>query len=324
MSRHCFDYSRCVSVLFAGAFFLLVSCSAQAQPPEIGPRQDRGLVENDAINEASGLAASWRNPGILWTHNDSGDSTRVFAISTGGRNLGEFFLEGTSARDWEDIAVGPGPEDGTSYIYVGEIGDNSAQYGTKRIYRVPEPEVDGNASPSKHVLSEVETITFEYPDGPRDAETLIVDPLTRDIYIVSKREASVRVYRAAYPQSTTEIITLEHVGTLEGITFITAGDISRDGGGVLLKDYQRVFFWERIQGEPLWKAFTKDSANLPYTLEPQGESITWSADGSGYYTVSEEPQGIPAHLYFYPRLDISSVNEESENSILEEPDLTSE
>ena len=308
--------------------FLLAACSVQAQPPEIGPRQDRGLVESDAINEASGLAASWLNPGVLWTHNDSGDSTRVFAIGTDGKNLGEFFLEGVSARDWEDIAVGPGPKDGTSYIYVAEIGDNSAQYDTKRVYRVPEPSVDLEASPSKHLLSKVETITLQYPDGPRDAEALMVDPLTRDIYIVSKREESVRIYRAAYPQLTTEPIRLEHVGTLEGITFITAGDISRDGMGILLKDYQKVFYWGRVQGKPLWEAFKVDTATLPYILEPQGEAIAWSADGSGYYTVSEEPQGIPAHLYFYPRLNVSSVKEEAQrgsgSDAAVKPDLTSE
>ncbi len=319
---------RHIGVLFVSTLFLLVSCSAQTRLPEIGPRQDRGLVESDAINEASGLAASRRNLGVLWTHNDSGDSTRVFAIGTDGKNLGEFFLEGVSARDWEDIAVGPGPKDETSYLYVGEIGDNGAQYDTKRIYRVPEPKVDPQAAAAPQVLSNVETITFQYPDGPRDAEVLMVDPLTRDIYVVSKREESVRVYLASYPQSTTETITLEHVATLQGLTWITAGDISGDGMGILLKDYQSVFYWRRVQGRPLAEAFKNDTVHLPYILEPQGEAIAWSADGSGYYTVSEEPQEIPAHLYFYPRLDISSVREEnnsgsgSENAT--KPDLTNE
>lgn len=320
--------SRHISVLFVGTLLLLVSCSAQTRLPEIGPRQDRGLVESDAINEASGLAASRRNPGVLWTHNDSGDSTRVFAIGMDGKNLGEFFLEGVSARDWEDIAVGPGPKEETSYLYVGEIGDNSAQYDTKRIYRVAEPEVDPQAVAAVQVLSNVETITFQYPDGPRDAETLMVDPLTGDIYVVSKREESVRVYRAPYPQSTTETITLEHVATLQGLTWVTAGDISGDGNSILLKDYQTVFYWRRVKGRPLAEAFTNDTVHLPYILEPQGEAIAWSADGSGYYTVSEEPQGIPAHLYFYPRLDISSVKEErksgSRTKSTAKPDLTNE
>jgi hypothetical protein len=42
-------------------------------------------------------------------------------------------------------------------------------------------------------------------------------------------------------------------------------------------------------------------AVVPYTQEPQGEAIAWSANGRDYLTTSEEPAGIPAHLYLYPR-----------------------
>lgn len=298
------------SCLLASAALLLFASCSQAQPPQFDERVDRGLVANDAINEASGLAASRRNAGVLWTHNDSGDTTRIFAISEAGRDLGEFYLAGTSARDWEEIAVGPGPTDGLSYIYVGEIGDNNAAYDTKKIYRVPEPTVDSASSPSAHLLDGVETITYRYPDGPRDAEAMFVDPNTRDIYVVSKREASVRVYRASWPQSTSETITLERVATLEGLTMINGGDISGDGNEVLLKNYTNIFYWRRDGGQSLGEMFANPPDTVPYIVEPQGESVTWSADGSGYYTVSEEPQNIPAHLYFYPRRGTTSVKDE--------------
>lgn len=309
---------------------LLASCS-QAQPPQFAERVDLGLVENDVVNEASGIAASRRIPGVLWTHNDSGDSTRIFAMTTSGRNLGEFYLAGTSARDWEEIAVGPGPKEGVSYIYVGEIGDNNAVYETKRIYRVEEPSIDSGAAPASHELQGVETITFRYPDGPRDAEALMVDPITRDIYVVSKREASVRVYRAPWPQSTVETITLEHVSTLEGITLLTAGDISGDGTEILLKNYESVFYWRRSAGTTLADAFRNAPDTLPYVPEPQGEAIAWAADGSGYFTVSEEPQSIPAHLYFYARRSTSAVDDREAgdkgmgdgSSSSERPDLAS-
>lgn len=325
MALHFLFRPRHIAALTTLLLFPLLSCSVQAQQPEFGTRVDRGLVENDDINEASGIAASRRNPGILWTHNDSGDSTRVFAVGPNGENLGEFFLSGASARDWEDIAVGPGPKADVSYLYVGEIGDNNAQYETKRIYRVAEPDVDQSAEPSTHTLEHVGTITYVYPDGPRDAEALMVDPLTRDIYIVSKREESVRVYRAAYPQSTTETITLEHVATLEGLTFITGGDISKDGMHILLKDYQTIFYWYRQEDESVAEAFARKPINPPYTLEPQGEGIAWSIDEAGYFTLSEEPQGIAAHLYFYPQLNVSAVQDQgTENSSDKRPDLTKE
>jgi len=62
--------------------------------PEFGDRLDLGLINNDSLNEASGLAASRRNPNILWTHNDSGDENRVFAIDANGNHLGTFLIEG--------------------------------------------------------------------------------------------------------------------------------------------------------------------------------------------------------------------------------------
>ena len=297
-------------------FFLLISLPflatcAHTQPPEFNEREDYGLVENNAINEASGLAASSLNSGVLWTHNDSGDSTRVFAMTVHGHDLGDFYLEGTSARDWEDIAVGSGPEQGVSYIYVGEIGDNAAVYQTKRIYRVPEPRVDSSVSPTSHSLSGVETITYRYPDGPRDAEALMVDPLTRDLIIVSKREASVRVYRLPYPQATDSTITLEHIATLDSITFITGGDISVDGTEILLKNYAAVYYWGREdKNESIAKLFQRKPSRLPYTPEPQGEAIAWSPDGLGYYTVSEESRNIPARIFFYERKNVSAVQEE--------------
>ncbi len=298
---------RCIAA--SAALLLLASC-AQAQPPGFGERIDMGPVENDLVNEASGLAAGRRNPGVLWTHNDSGDTTRIFAVGTDGRDLGEFYLAGASARDWEEIAVGPGPQEGVSYIYVGEIGDNNAAYDTKRIYRVPEPQVDSGAEPTTQRLDGVETITYRYPDGPRDAEAMFVDPATRDIYIVSKREASVRVYRAPWPQSLTETITLEQVATLDGLTMINGGDISADGKEVLLKNYTNIFYWRRADGKGVGEMFAAPPDTVPYVVEPQGEAVAWAADGSGYFTVSEEPQNIPARLYFYPRRETSGVREE--------------
>ena len=141
-----------------------------------------GTVESSLINEASGIAASRKNADVLWTHNDSGDSERVFAMSRDGTHLGIYNLAGASARDYEDIAIGPGPVEGLDYLYVGDIGDNGGVYSYITVYRVAEPVVDSNESLVEVTLSDVDSIKLQYPDGPRDAETLMVDPLTRDIY----------------------------------------------------------------------------------------------------------------------------------------------
>ncbi len=316
-------YSVCVLSLLLSLPFL-ATCAHTQPPPEFSEREDRGVVINDAINEASGLAASRTQPGVLWTHNDSGDTTRIFAVGTGGENLGEFYPEGTSATDWEDIALGPGPTEGINYIFVGEIGDNFALRETKTIYRFPEPKVERNGTPGMTSVRGVEAITLRYPDGARDAEALMIDPQTRDIYIVSKREDAVRVYRAPYPQSTTGTTTLEHVATLDSLTLITAGDISADGGEIILKNYLAVYYWHRKPGESVGEAMSRRPTLLPYTPEPQGEAITW--DRGGYWTLSEEFQNVPARLYFYPRKKAATIDQgkEPEGSLQlrKSPDLS--
>ena len=89
---------------------------------------DFGEIENSNINEASGICSSKKNSNVLWTHNDSGDYNRIFAISLEGKHLGEYYLNNSKNRDWEDIAIGPGPIKGETYLYIGDIGDNLSIY----------------------------------------------------------------------------------------------------------------------------------------------------------------------------------------------------
>jgi hypothetical protein len=269
--------------------------------PRFDTRETRGILAHDPINEASGLAASRQNPGVLWTHNDSGNNAQIFALSDKGKHLGVFTILGAENRDWEDIAVGPGPQSDRHYLYIGDTGDNKARYEVKTIYRLPEPRLTADQSPVNSALNGVESIRFRYPDGKRDAETLIVDPLTRDIYIVSKREDRVHVYRAAYPQFTNTVITLEKLGELTAYD-VTAGDISPSGREILIKAYNTIKYWQRKPGQSIWETLQGEARRLPYEPEPQGEAIAWASSEEGYYTLSEERDGIPAFLYFYPRL----------------------
>jgi len=271
--------------------------------PIFGERIDLGLIEFDPINEASGIAASRKSVGVLWTHNDSGDTSRMFALNIRGEHLGIYYLNGVVARDWEDIALGPGPDSNNQYLYIGDIGDNNAVYDIKYIYRVIEPDADTNQIPIDTTIYGIDVITYKYPDGNRDAETIMVDSQTRDIYIISKLESNVNVYRASYPQSTTDTLILEHKATL-GLTGITGGDISPSGREIILKNYSNIFYWYRASGEEVWEALEREPIIVPYIMEPQGEAVCWEPkELGGYYTVSEEIFSIPAHLYFYPRLD---------------------
>lgn len=255
-----------------------------------------GLIENNAINEASGLAVSQINSDYLWTHNDSGDSPRLFLFRNDGSHLGVFNLKDGQNRDWEDMCIGLG-SDNKSYIYIGEIGDNNAVYEDYKIYKIPEPDVNSLTFPANIEIEDYEVITYQYSDGKRDAETLLFDSQTQDLYIVSKRESEVRVYRLVFPYSTSEINTLEKVATLP-YTFVVGGDISADGKRILLKTYNKVYFWEREEGQSISEALQKEAIEVTYEIEQQGEAITWSLDGKAYYTLSEELLE-EAPLFFY-------------------------
>jgi hypothetical protein len=260
-----------------------------------------GVLDSKKIDEASGLAASHTYPGMLWTHNDSGDKARIFLIDSIGRYQATVLLKGFTNRDWEDIAVGPGPERDKTYVYVGEIGDNLAKYEYKYIYRLQEPELTTKDTTVE--IEQIDSIKFKLPDGIRDCEALMIDPDTRDLYIFSKRESAVNLYRLPYPQSTIEIMVAEKVLEALPFTLIVAADWSPDGKEILIKNYEQVYYWRRENNESITELLKTPPVLLPYHQEPQGESIAFDYYGKGYYTLSEKAKGVKPALMFYKRID---------------------
>ena len=199
-----------------------------ADCPQFDDAAAHGSVQSGVILEASGMVASRKNPGVLWVHNDSGDSARVFAMGTDGSDWGTFNIVGITARDWEDIALGPGPILGEDYLYIGDIGDNDGLYNSIVVQRVLEPNVI--PGPGAVDVYGADSIELVYPSAEKmDAETLLVDPVNGDLYIISKREMPCRIFRAAYPQSTTTTTTLEYLGYLSlpnGYGWAVGSDIS--------------------------------------------------------------------------------------------------
>jgi len=277
--------TRFASVLIFGLIlWSAAGCNAE-NCPKFQAGYKTGTSQSPLIREASGLAASRKKTGILWTHNDDGPAC-VYAITKEGKYLGSYNMIGARNRDWEDIAVGPGPEANIDYLYIGDIGDNNSKQKSIKVYRVPEPDVNVNQRPLSFNIDKVEIIELIYPDGPRNAETLMVDPLTKDIYIVSK-EGKSNVYRAAYPQSLTNTTTLEQVAKLKW-GMATGGDISPDGNEIIIRDYYSGSLWIRPKEAPLWKAFEGSECSIPIIIEKQGEAICFDSEGKGYYTTSEK------------------------------------
>jgi len=260
------------------------------------------VLKQPLLKEASGLAYSRVNPNVLWSHNDSGHPNRLFAISTSGKSFGHFVVQGASSRDWEDIAAGPGPVEGQNYVFIADIGDNSAQYNFIVIYRVKEPVITDFDSASISFIpnEDVERFELTYPDGARDAETFMVDPISKDWFIVSKRDARSTLYRAKYPQVSGERVELEKLAYFPFTTAV-AGDISIDGSLIAIKTNHRIYAWKREPGESVLEALSRTPNRLRYDGEPQGESIAWDLDLNGYYTLSEQGGFFPPDVHYYKR-----------------------
>lgn len=263
---------------------------ASAQPcPNYLPPEAAGFVTEPAIREASGLAASRRSPGIFWTHNDSGDGPRLFAITDEGNLVGTFTLIDTRASDWEDIAVGP-CGDNESCIYVGDVGNNSKQRDDQVIYRVREPSLDPSApQPVVETLDGVEAMEISYPydegieDDNPDVEALLVHPSREgELYLVTKEGARARLLRATWQADPVEF---EHLGTFDA-GLVTAGDWHPDGERFAIRTYANIYTFELDGMEP-GDAFASASLTERIRGEIQGEAIAYGEDGAALWTLAE-------------------------------------
>lgn len=280
--------------IFPFLFFLSASTFAQQSLDSLYlPGILISTIENPVLEEISGLAFSKNHPDKFYTHTDSGGEVAVFVLDSLGNEIGKISLEGVENRDWEDIAVGPGPG-GKSYVYVAEIGDNLGVHQTVKIFRFPEPEKF-----SQETTLKPEVLTFTFPDGAMDAESFFVDPISGDLFVVSKRDRENTLFHLNSQDFGKKQVVAGELMKLP-FTSATAADISQDGSRILIKNYFKVYYWERKKGQSIADALSQNPKELPYVPEPQGEAIGFRPDGKGYYTISEKRFNISPVLYFYP------------------------
>ncbi len=277
-----------------------------------------GTVSSPDLVEISGLVASRAHSDVLWVHNDSGDTARVFAIARQGGDLGTYVLEGVEANDWEDMAIGPGPVADVDYLYLADIGDNPRERPEIDFYRVAEPDLDVAAGAVSETIADVEKLTLQYPAEAHDAETLLVDPVSGDLLIVTKEltGGSALVFRAPGSLEAGSTSTLEQVGEIDfsglesqvdlpddapalplGAGHLpTGGDVSPAGDVIAIRTYSTVWVWPRTPGTELWEAFDATPCEGPSEIEPQGEALGFDAAGTGYFTASE---GVEVPIYHF-------------------------
>jgi hypothetical protein len=275
----------------------LSSCNLFAKTPEVGFFGERGN------GELSGVAASQTNKGILYVHDD-GNINTVYMTDKNGADLGKLMIDNLTTSDVEDIAVGPGPQNGKNYIYLADIGNNNLKASFATIYRFEEPVVTNVDKNTIVNITAFDKIKISYGSGKANAETIMVDPVTKDIYVLTKQNYKSYIYKVAYPQTLNEIIPLKAQAILN-FDLLTGGDISADGSEILLRSTGQIWYWKRAIGESVLQTLQKLPQDAPYAInEKQGEGICFSANSDGYITDTEIKgyTGAVSNISFYKRL----------------------
>jgi len=277
---------------FSSLFFslLLLACnkgnSANSQASFESAPVSKPLVP--IINETSGIADSKKNPGNLWAHEDSGNPPQLYLVGHDGKTKMTIYIKGSANRDWEDMVLSGND------LYIADIGDNNKIYPEYNIYQFPEP------ASSVDTISDFTTMRFVYADGPRDAEAFLVDPTTKDIFIVTKSDNPAKIYKIAYPFSTSSLNTATAVGTLSYGSVVSAA-LSPDRKEIIVKTYVGLNYYTVRDNESIDAALKRSSITIPYQFEPQGEAVSFAADNSGYFTLSEKAMASAVTLRFYKR-----------------------
>jgi hypothetical protein len=269
----------------AWALFGVVAACTLATPPVAAVetaaapkcRPERTLARIPQLPEASGIAASRRVPGRLWAINDSGEPL-IYMLEASGKVTGKVRLTKATVNDWEAIAVGPCASG--SCLYIADIGDNDGDRRGVSIYRVTEPE----ESPAAEVAAEV--LHVSYPDGPQDAEALVVTPDGRLSIITKGDTGTIAIYRLPPAVKSDAPVVLERVGTIRDGPVsaddrITDAAASGDGQWTALRTKRKLSLFRTAE---LMSANWRPVAvvDLAPLREPQGEGVAFAPDNTLY------------------------------------------
>lgn len=266
-----------------------------------------GLVTDPRIDEISGLAASRRRDGLFWAHNDSGNPNSIFALTPAGAVVAEFAVAGVRNIDWEDIASFE--LDGRPWLLIADIGDNGGLRPTIHLVLIPEPDLStdrgGTVAPEW-------VLTARWPDGPRDAESVAVDPKSRTIYLLAKRRVPAQLFALPLepPASPDEVRTARQIGIVPGIPQPSQEEIAaspvigrwlgqptgmdrRADGSFVVITYRDAYLFRARPGDDAAATLGRMPVRLGLPPLPQAEAVAFSRDGRSVYAATEK---LPAPL----------------------------
>jgi len=288
---------------------LLPGCE-QPSPQQTGARIEMtGSLTDQAINEASGMQASFSYAGDFFVHNDDG-GTVIYATDAKGRDLGSVRLVPARSLDWEDITsvpVGSG-----RWLVIGDIGDNLAKRPYITLYFAREP-IPGKRDRYGGILALEHRVDLTYPDGPRDCESLAYDPVARQLLLVSKRDRPAHIYAvdidAALERDQLDLAYLGNLwplrppapadqarwgGRWDWISQPTGMDIRADGSEAVVLTYRSLYRFRRKPGETWLHALGQTPQEVVGPPGPQNEAVAYSRDGQRVFVTSEN---LPASIY---------------------------
>ncbi|MBB3094279.1 hypothetical protein FHR83_001931 [Actinoplanes campanulatus] len=271
---------------------LLMAALTGAPVATAGPAETVCRIEDDRLVEISGLVSDGSGYVVINDSSDDDDRRRIFFLDEDCA-VTRTVKYPSDPQDTEDLTRAA---DGT--LWVGDTGDNDKKRESIALWRLD----PGSKKPELFRLS--------YPDGPHDAEALLVgadgvpvivtkDPLTAGVYVPDgelRADGTTTLRRAGGWGIPIGTGTSNPYG-IRGRAVVTGGAVSPDGRRVALRTYADAFEFDVPDGDVV-RAITEGTAT-PVALpdEPQGESIAYSTDGTALLTVSEGKGGVPLTRY---------------------------
>jgi hypothetical protein len=255
-----------------------------------------GHLGDDALDEASGIAASRRTPGVFWLIDDDGPP-RLYAIDATGAGIGHVDIEGARNVNWEDIAAFT--LDGAAWLLVSDIGDNASVRKHVTAYVVAEPAPDARSVPIAWAFD------FSYPDGPADAEAMAVDAAARRVLVLTKRQIPAILHALPLrPAADTPLVatrlgavdTLPQPGRSDILSAPvnlwwwwqpTAMDISADGRAAVILTYHGVYYYPRTALDDWAAVFARQPIVLDAGDYNDAESVAFGPDGASVFVTFE-------------------------------------
>jgi len=258
-------------VLIVVVLFTSLSREASgAAPVPTGKKPDRDVVStirDPRITESSGLVLSRNHDDLAYTVNDSGNDPVVYAVRvSSGELVGTTSIGGGELDDTEALSI-----DNTGTLWIADIGDNDAERDDIALYALPEP------GPGAHSVT-ARRYPIAYDNGPRDAETLLINPRTNDKYLVSKKLSGGELFGIPGSLKADEVNDLtEQVDNLPILA--TDGAFTPDGRYAVLRTLGAI----QVYDAKSWDLVRSG----PVPSQEQGETLAMEADGASVLIGSE-------------------------------------